>query len=361
MKNTGKLKPYSYSYDKKNLESNSHMRRKNPSLNPDKIYFFRTSLFTEKSKNFIQKLNSCEKNKSNFNSNIKNEESSPQIDTTNQANKIPMKLKKGKIIFSQNKNINKSDIEEHHTPIINSKAKKDFNRNPFVNKSSNDLINQNLSSNISHINDEKDNDNITIDKKESIDNPEETKRVMAIKNLKKIKKEKLFTPLNNILNNNTNKKTIIVNYINNNHSINYLANANSRQKQINKDKVTKIETTQKIRYRLKSQRNSSQNKKAENKNIISFGSIMNKNLQNDLKNLKAINNHYNKKSSSIFDENYYFSRYKLGNYHAKKNNRYGSISSNSNINNIMRNTMGGGEILNSKKKIRFSLDKKKNF
>lgn len=264
MRRINNLKPFSYSNEKNNFESNAHIHKKTSSLSPNKIYFFRTSLFTEKSKNFIIKLNSCEKNKETINSsNITNEVKTPKINTIIQPEKTTIRLKKGKIHFSQNKNVNKSDIDEKSN--TNLKEKKDLSRNPIINKSSNDLINPN---NISHL--QKGNKSMTMDNKESRNNQDKNKMMnFAIKNLKKMKNEKIFAPLNNIINTNNNKQTIIVNYINQNHSIINLVNANSRPKQLTKDKVPKIETTHKIKYRLKSQKGSS--KKAENKNIISFG------------------------------------------------------------------------------------------
>ena len=45
MNKTNSLKPFSYSYEKNNLESNTRFRKNNPVTGPDKIYFFRTSLF----------------------------------------------------------------------------------------------------------------------------------------------------------------------------------------------------------------------------------------------------------------------------------------------------------------------------
>ena len=355
MRRINNLKPFSYSNEKNNFESNAHIHKKTSSLSPNKIYFFRTSLFTEKSKNFIIKLNSCEKNKETINSsNITNEVKTPKINTIIQPEKTTIRLKKGKIHFSQNKNVNKSDIDEKSN--TNLKEKKDLSRNPIINKSSSDLINPN---NISHL--QKGNKSMTMDNKESRNNQDKNKMMnFAIKNLKKMKNEKIFAPLNNIINTNNNKQTIIVNYINQNHSIINLVNANSRPKQLTKDKVPKIETTHKIKYRLKSQKGSS--KKAENKNIISFGGFRNKNLQKDAKNLKAIDKNYNMKSSSILNENFYISKYKLGNYYAKKvsNNRYGNIHGNLNVNNI-KSSVASNEKMNSKKRNQNSLYKRNIF
>ena len=361
MSKTSTLKPFSYSYKKNNLESNTCFRKKNPVISPDKIYFFRTSLFTEKSKNYIQKLHSCEKNKSNLNSTIlANEIVTPKVSSTlNQPNKTSIKLKKGKFMIFQNKSINKSDIEQNLNSIT--KEKSDFTRNTIINKSSNDIITHKIVTNKTNI--ENETKNITVDKKESNYSQDKPKKVnIAIKNLKKMKKEKIYTPLNNILNANDNKKTILVNYINQNHSLLNLANAKSGQKQIlTKDKSQKIETVHKIRYRLKSQKSSNKNKGKESRNIISFGGIYNQHLHKGLKNLKALNNHYNMKSSSMFDENFYFSRYKLGNYLAKKNNnRYGSITTkfNANTNKNAKNSMATDEKISTRRKSRNSLYKK---
>lgn len=360
MNKLNSINPFTYSSEKKKFDSNAQVRKKNSVISPDKIYFFRTSLFTEKSKNFIQKLNSCDKNRSNFNSsNSINETNAPKLNSISTQTKTSLKLKKGKFYFSQNKNINKSDIEENQNSNI--KEKKELSRNPIINKSSNDLINQKIVTNISHLQNE--NKSMTMDKRESNNNQNKTKKVnIPIKNLKKMNKDKVFSPLNNLINTNKNKQTIIVNYINQNHSIINLANAKSRQKQLPKEKTQKIETVHKIKYRLKSQKNEDKSKNKNNKNIISFAGITNKNFQKELKNLKSINNHYNMKSSSIFDENYYFSRYKLGNYYPKKNNRYGNIHSNFNVNtNNMKNTISTDEKLNSKRKNRISLYKRNIF
>lgn len=363
MNKTNSLKPFSYSYDKNNLETKTRYRKKNTAISPDKIYFFRTSLFTEKSKNFIQKLNSCEKNKTIFNSSmLANEIVTPKINTLNQQIKNSIKLKKGKFYFFHKNNINKSDIEENQNSSM--KEKSDFNRNTIINKSSNDIINQNVVTNKVNIDNEI--KIIAVNKKESNYSKDKPKKVnIDIKNLKKMKKEKAYTPLNNILNANNNKKTIVVNYINHNHSLLNLANAHSGQKQIlTKDKGEKIGTVHKIRYRLKSQKSSNKNKNKESRNIISFGGLYNQQFKNELKNLKSLNNHYNIKSTSIHDDNYYFSRYKLGNYLAKKyNNRYGSITSkfNANTNKNVRHSLATDEKINSKRKSRICLYKKNLF
>lgn len=348
-----KHNPFSYSNDKNKIDSNAYIQRKKQGLSQDKVYFFRTSLFTEKSKNFMLKLNSCEKNKSTFNSsNITNEIKTPKINTIVQPQKTSIKLKKGKLYLSQDKNINKSDIEE--TAL---KEKKDLTRNQIINKSSNNLMNPMITNNISNL--QKDNKSMTIDKKESIKTQDKNKKVhIAIKNLKKMKKEKIYTPLNNIINTNNKKQTIIANVINPKHSIINIANAHTRQKQLTKDKAPKIETSYKIKYRLKSQKNS--NKKEDNNKIISFGGLKNKNLQQELKNLKLINNNNNMKSSSIFDENFYISRYKLGNYYAKKNNRYGNIPNNLIVNN-MKSIAENNERIDSKKRNQNNLYKRSIF
>ncbi len=346
MYKTNNFNPFNYSGKKNNLETNDHLHKKNANLSPDKIYFFRTSLFTEKSKNFILKMNSCEKNKSVFNSsNINREINTPKINTFIHPGRTTIKLKKGKINFSQNKSINKSDMENNDNLYL--KEKNELSRNPIINKSSNDLINKKITNKISNA--RKGNKSMTIDHKESINNQNKNRRVrVAIKNLKKMKNDKIISPLNNIINaNNTNKQNLISNYFNQNHSLINLVNANSRQKQIiTKDIVPKIETNHKIKYRLKSQKGP--NKNGENKNIISFKGIKNKNLQKDLKYLKIINNNYSKKSS-IFDENLYISRYKLGHYQGKKNQRYGNIYSNFNVNNINNNVKS--TLMNNSKKI----------
>lgn len=363
MSKTNNLKPFSYSYDKNNLETKTRFRKKNTAISPDKIYFFRTSLFTEKSKNYIQKLNSCEKNKTIFNSSmLTNDYVTPKINTLNQQIKNSIKLKKGKFYFFHNKNINKSDIEENQNSIM--KEKSDFNRNTIINKSSNDIMNQKVVANKTNI--ENEIKSITVDKKESNYSKNKPRKLnIAIMNLKKMKKDKDYTPLNNIINANNNKKTIVANYINHNRSLLNLANAHSGQKQIlTKDKGEKIGKVHKIRYRLKSQKSSSKNKTKESRNIISFGGLYNQQFKNGLNNLKSLNNHYNIKSTSIHDDNYYFSRYKLGNYLAKKNNnRYGSITTkfNVNTNKNVRSSLITDEKINSKKKSRNSLYKKAIF
>ena len=331
MYKTNNFNPFKYSSKKDNLETHDHFHRKNSSLSPDKIYFFRTSLFTEKSKNFILQMTSFEKNKTINSSNIIKEVNTPKINTFINPPKTSIKLKKGKINFSNNKNVNKSDIESNDN--LNLKEKSELSRNPITNKSSNDLIPQKITNKMNDA--RKENKSMTVDKKESINNQNKNrKKLIAIKNLKKVKNEKKITPLNNIINaNNNNEKTLIANYFNQNHSLINLVNAHSKQKQIiTKNIVPKIETNHKIKYRLKSQKDSKQ--KTEKKNIISFKGIKNKNLEKELKYLKVINNIYNKKST-IFDENLYISRYKLGYYHGKRNNRYANIHSNFNVNNNM--------------------------
>ena len=363
MSKTNSLKPFSYSYDKNNLETTSHFRKKNSIKNPDKIYFFRTSLFTEKSKNFIQKLHSCEKNKTIFSSTtISNEFVTPKINTLNQHAKNAIKLKKGKFYIFPNKNMNKSDIEENQNS--NMKEQSEHNRNTIINKSSNDIIDQKIVTNKSQ--NENEQKNVTVDKKESNYSKDKSKKAnMSIKDVKKIQKEKVYSPLNVILNANNNKKTILRNYTNQNPSLINLANANSGQKQvIIKDKEQKIGKVHKIRYRLKSQKSSDKDKAKEIRNIISFGGIYNQQFQKGIKNLKELDNHHNIKATTIHDDNYYFSRYKLGNYLAKKyNNRYGSITSkfNANTNKNVRHSLATDEKINSKRKSRICLYKKNLF
>ena len=355
--NIKNLKPFSYSSEKQNNEFNKKPHRKNPSLSNDKIYFFRTSLFTEKSKTFIQKLSSCEKSKSNFNFNSStNDIMTPKINNINKPPKTSIKLKKGKIIISHNKN--KSEIEE----IPKYKEINDEIKNHPINKSSNDLVDSKVGTSINNRL-QNENKNLTMDKKESnnIINSKKNNNIVIknLKNIKNVKKEKILSPLTNLINTNNNKKTIVVNYNNQSHSIINLANANSKKKILNKENHQKIESSHKIKYRLKSQ-NSSNKNQTENKKIISFGPINNQNL----KNLKPKDKHYNMKSFSIFDENHYISRYKLGNFYAKKNSRYGNIHNNNiNINNHhhINNPSISNEKLNSKRKIQNALYRKNIF
>ena len=329
MQNINNLHPFLFSGGKNKYEINKKIQHKSMSLSQDKIYYFRTSLFTEKSKNIILKMNLSHKKSTKA-----NETSRIVVSKLNKEFKSPIRKISEKIYISDNKiKINNNDEKNQGNANIdiNNKENNDNNNKenqPIKNNNKVKVANNspNNKNNIT-INKNKDiiqiksNKSKTQDKKD-INTNNRTKQNINNKIINDIKKCKLFESLPVGMNNQN--KSVIGNDIARNQSVAnaYLANAASKQKDISQKKQFKIcEYNNKIKYRLKSKKNNI--KKIENKNMISFKSLNeNTTLKKELKYLKSITKHSKIQSFSIFDDNYYISRYKLGNYYAKRNNRY---------------------------------------
>ena len=326
MQNINNLHPFLFSGGKNKYEINKKIQHKSMSLSQDKIYYFRTSLFTEKSKNIILKMNLSHKKPTKA-----NETSRIVVSKLNKEFKSPIRKISEKIYISDNKiKINNNDEKNQGNANIdiNNKENNDNNNkeNQPIKNDNKVKVAKNSPNNKNNITINKNNDIIQIksnksktqDKKD-INTNNRTKQNINNKIINDIKKCKLFESLPVGMNNQN--KSVIGNDIARNQSVAnaYLANAASKQKDISQKKQFKIcEYNNKIKYRLKSKKN-----KIENKNIISFKSLNeNTTLKKELKYLKSITKHSKIQSFSIFDDNYYISRYKLGNYYAKRNNRY---------------------------------------
>ena len=329
MQNINNLHPFLFSGGKNKYEINKKIQHKSMSLSQDKIYYFRTSLFTEKSKNIILKMNLSHKKSTKA-----NETSRIVVSKLNKEFKSPIRKISEKIYISDNKiKINNNDEKNQGNANIdiNNKENNDNNNkeNQPIKNNNKVKVANNSPNNKNNITINKNNDIIQIksnksktqDKKD-INTNNQTKQNINNKIINDIKKCKLFESLPVGMNNQN--KSVIGNDIARNQSVAnaYLANAASKQKDISQKKQFKIcEYNNKIKYRLKSKKNNI--KKIENKNMISFKSLNeNTTLKKELKYLKSITKHSKIQSFSIFDDNYYISRYKLGNYYAKRNNRY---------------------------------------
>jgi len=325
------LKPFLYQ-SQNNIELNKKINQKKTSLSQDKIYFFRTSLFTEKSKNIVKKMNSCQKKKikspiipqqinpeSRTSFALKSNNNKDNNGTSEENNNSNIKNKNEEINVNNN-NISKKDVKINSINNVNFNDNKNINcsKKDISRKTSNHLINI-----INNNNNEKKNSikSKTEDKKDNF-NIENCQKI-NYKNINGIQKCRLFNSLSNLINdiNKDNRnKSILRNYIGHSQSIinTRLPNANSKQKNLSQKKQLKL-IDNNIKYKLKTKKVS--NKDNNNKNIVTIKSIYDNNtMKKELKYCKPLSKH--SKIQSIFDENYHISRYKLGNYLAKRNNRY---------------------------------------
>lgn len=371
MQKINSLNPF-LSKEEANEQELKKESRKNSNLSKDKIYFFRTSLFSEKSKNFIQRMNSSGK-KLNKNNEVKiipkiNKETRIAANEKNEGKETNIEKSIEKIVFREEKpkiqkreetpNNNKVDNLVSHDDKNDIKIKEKVDANSFIvnNKynSNTDIIsNINLLNNtIKQSNTSKstsnlmnidinnkytcklktDNKSKTDNKKDNISNNENCQKI-NYKIINNMKKSELFTPISNQIDNinrNVNNKSIVGNYIYNNQSIinNPLPSTNFKPVHLSQNKELKIsEGNKKIKYKLKSIKNPTKGK-YNNNNInnnlaVSLKSICdNKTMKKEMNNYKSISKHCNIQSFSIFNDNYHISRYKLGKYLAKRNIRY---------------------------------------
>ena len=346
MKNKIVLKPFLYQSQKNNIDQNKKISQKNTSLSQDKIYFFRTSLFTEKSKNFVQRMNSSYKK---YIKNISVNAIISQKKNSDNISIIPKNDNKDtKIILEEN-----NDSKKNNERIININAKKDVYN--IKNNNINNVSNINISNNkdkkvycslkeklrktsnnlinlINNNNKNNDKNNIkskTEDKKEKIIIEKCYKKSSII--LNNIQKCTLFSSLPNVpnvinnINKNINNKSILVNNLAHSQSIinSHLLNVNSKPQNLSQKKQISSVDYKKynnIKYKLKSKYVSN---KDNNNNIASIKSIYDNNtMSKELKFFKPLTKHSKIQSFSIFDENYHISRYKLGKYLNKRNNKY---------------------------------------
>ena len=331
------------------IEFSKKNKHKLSSLNKDKIYFFKTSLFTEKSKNIILRINSCHDIKNKKNEPI--EKKVPKLSTDSKASIHQKKEQNLKIFLLEDKNrIQKIDEKNHdennsikhiqnNNNDSNDKVKKDKDSLVSIKKNSNTKDDKSLNtekqstSKTDLININAANKNYNCQLKCDIKSKTENKKENNINNeinqqinyriVNNIQKCKLFQPLSNaieIINRN-----FLGDYIAKSQRIIdvQLPKTNKKPMHLTQKKEFKLSNhNKKIKYKLNSIKNL--NKEDDNNNkIISFKSIYNNNTMKKEKKLyKSISKLCNIQSFSIFDENYHISRYKLGNYMAKKNNRY---------------------------------------
>ena len=358
MKKITDLKPFLSSSEANDIEFNKIYYHNNSSLNKDKIYFFRTSLFTEKSKNFIQKMNSCHKkiSKNNeFNEIItpeikgdsrisfhKQKESNDKQISLEDKNKIKKinEMKKDSSQSNKNNNIKQTKIKEriednnnnvNNKPIINDNIGQiDKIKNQATSKSTNNLINILTNNKNNKYQVKNDNKSKTEVKKENNIYNENLQKI-NYKIISNIKKCKLFSSLPNVIENinrnisKINNRSILGNYAFKSQSTNdaHLSNQKPELNRLSQKKHIKMpENNKKVKYKLKSIK--SQNKENDNNNnIVSIKSICDNNtMKKEIKYYKSISKHCNFQSFSIFEENYNITRYKLGKYLAKRNNRY---------------------------------------
>ena len=355
------------------LKKQSH---KNSSLNKDKIYFFRTSLFSEKSKNIIQRMNSSKKkliknnddaifrpkinpearitinqeNEKNEKKEIKIDKPTEKVVLLEEKNKIQKKEEspKNNNIDELNPSNYKSDVnikvrDKSNSIIANNRY--NFNTNIISNI---DLLNKaikqnNISKSTSHLmninannkyNSQMKNDNKskTGNKNDKITNKENSQKI-SYKIINNMKRCKLFTTSNQInnINKNINNKSIIGNYTGKIQSIinKPLPNTNLNPILLSQKELTISKGNKKIKYKLKSIKNQTKEKNINlnnnnNNNLeASLKYLYNNNtIKKEMKYYKSISKHYNIQSFTILDENYHISRYKLGKYLSKRDNRY---------------------------------------
>ena len=348
MRKINNLDSFSYSgeLNKKELKGRFHHNSmKSMNLSQDKIYFFRTSLFTEKSKSIIQRMNLSNKYAIRANDAIQ-----IIISKKKEESLSPLRRKSEKIYISDNKIKSEKTIEIENEKIIDkfdningksinvidkSNKEKPTNDNQTIKNNNIKPVNKRSNKNIIIINAEnnnkiqkKSNQSKTEDK--NINNIHNEKNYQKIDNIiiNEIKRCKLFDSSSNAINTNNISRSVIGNVIEKKlkQSVitnRYLADANSKTKQkLNQKEQIKIcDYNSKIKYKLKVKDNDI--KKKENNNIVSFKSINdNSTMKKDLKYIKPISKQTPFQSFSIFDENYYISKYILRHYYAKRNNRY---------------------------------------
>ena len=360
--------------DENNIEFNKKSKHKNSSLSQDKIYFFRTSLFTEKSKSLIQRMNSC--SKKIIKSNVQNDFITPKINQENlatfreknekiflldnknkskkieeQINNIKINIKKdivednysdNKNNSNNNKNCDKNNTDKKeesinkikdinnknddnndrikHDNIKNNDLKLSNIKHNNINKSANNIIEINRNNNIVQM--KSDNKSRTENKKGNNINNKKIflKQKIESKEVAGIKRCKLFSLSNAVnKNNKINNKCLVGNNIGKSQFIANILfpNANNKTKNLIQKKEKEISNDNyKIKYKLKSKKASLKEK--DNKNFVSFKFLCDNNTMK--KEFKYIPKQNNIQSFSVFDDNYHISRYKLGNYLVKRNN-----------------------------------------
>ena len=372
---TNNLNPFLSPHDANELKLKKQSH-KNSSLNKDKIYFFRTSLFSEKSKNIIQRMNSSKKKliKNNDDAIFRpkiNPETRITINQENQKNvkkeikidkrteKVVLLEEKPKIQKKEespkNNNIHelkpsydKNDVnikvrEKSNSIISNNRYKSNTNIISNIDLLNKAIKQNNISKSTSHLmninannkyNSQMKNDNKskTENKNDKITNKENSQKI-SYKIINNMKRCKLFTISNQInnINRNNNNRSIIGNYTGKIHSIinKPLPNTNLNPIPLSQKELKISEGNKKIKYKLKSIKSQTKEKNINlnnnnNNNLEASLKYLynNKSMKKEMKYYKSISKHCNIQSFTILDENYHISRYKLGKYLSKRNNRY---------------------------------------
>ena len=367
----------SYIGEGDNNEFIKKINHRNINFSHDKIYSFRTSLFTEKSKNIIQKMSSSQKKNIKDSIGI-NEKINPPI---KQEPKTSIRIKSGKIYILENKgktkkdaqneskNLNKNTANVDRNFNKNKKNNKTYNgKNTIISKSYNTLVNisDNTEKNIiiNEVRKPNGSKNKTENKIERAQNNENIQK-KNIKIINDIKRCKLFSSIpNDIVNrvrnlkgnfNSQNKSNIIISCLAN-------ENTSTRKKLLEQKKQSKLhDNKNKTIYRFQSKNKSK--KKVTNKKIVSFKYNINTNTHRELNCLKKKPKHSKMQSFSIFNENYCISRYRLGNCYVKRNDRNkikNSVSeSKKNKNKFLKNVIYRNNIKSLLVKDSFLLSQKK--
>ena len=304
-----------------------HHHFKSTNVSKEKIYYFRTSLFTDKSKNMIQKMNSSQikickdinEKKEKISSSIR-----PECRTSYKKSQITYILEK--------KNENGEIIKSKENTQITANVANLDNKRKNDNKVDED-INQRLRKSYKNLMKVNFNIGNNTEIKKCQNDQKENYQKNNYKVISDIKKCKLFSTFNNIIINDKNNKNN-----KNNNSIasnnqfgqnlskmnDKIFNSNTKKKESNQKKELKIsDYNKKTIYRLKSRKSIKKNKK--NINAISYKSINfnDNNIKKDKKEIKSITKYCKIPAISIFDDSCYISKYKLGNYIVRrKNNRY---------------------------------------
>ena len=324
---SSRTKPvFIYEGEKTHIKFIKNPQNKNINLSQDKIYFFKTSLFTEKSKNIIEKMNSSQKKINNSNETLNEIINHPKTSfrKNNEKRFIFQDIDK---IKKNEKNIIKSiykNTAKKYIYIFNKNENEKDNKytsdykNQFNSLSYKNIINIDSNNRNNIIANESKNKNKTEYKKDK--NLNDDKNIKIINGIKRCK---LFSSItDNIVYKNKNKD-LIKNYVLQNQSIiinTHLANANTNSK---KNIIDKIEEIKIYDYNNK-KKSKTKSKKylKENKNITSYKYINNDSIQKKLNYFKTKTKHTKIQSFSNFDENFFISRYKFGKYNTKKNIRY---------------------------------------
>ncbi len=277
MKNINNIKTLSFSKETNICELKKKIHQKNENLSRNTIYIFKTSLFTEKSKNIIERINSSKKNSIKY---LEFKGICCPLKSF-QSRYFSLKQSKEKIINRKKDNtINNINSNDDNNNILKEKQNS-------ININNDDIIYQIKNNNMI--------DNKTIYKNEN-------KRKNNIKIINNTNKFKLFPSLSKVTNNN---------FISQNQSIinAYLANIKSKQKQFSKQNEIKLCNCNSIKFKLKSNNNTKKKKENNKKNIIKT-----------LKKFKSIVKNYKIRSIHNCDDNLIISRNSSGNILIKKNN-----------------------------------------